>query len=343
MRISTLCLSLVGLFVAACSQSAAPAEEQGESNNALMQGGGTQLWTTNEVRYCWVSPGAFPSYPGLQAAFRDAMAKSWGALGMQFTETACDGQTAMPVMFNQLGSGIAGLTGIGRYGAIVNGMQLSSGYLDGSTGQTTLQFQIAAVHEMGHALGFVHEADQPGSNCPYGADSTGGGGRSLTTFDANSIMNYCGMYNRDLNSLLSQGDQLGFGIAYPGLSGNPAPPPTTTGDDDDDSNSGGDTGTDEPPTVGMQLPGDGQVYAAGSQVFFQAAISDDVGLSNIQATWSTDDQTVVYPMVETTTPGVYQASTTVSTVAPSGPRTVDISATDTAGQVTTVEVTVYVQ
>ena len=107
---------------------------------------------------------------------------------------------------------------------------------------------------------------------------------------------------------------------------------------------GGTTTTDAPPSVSVQLPADRVALAGGATVVFQAAVSDDNGLSDVRAIWTYNGGTLEYPMVATTTPGVYQARTTVSTSASAGWRAVDIVAADTAGQRTmSVRRYVYIQ
>lgn len=90
--------------------------------------------------------------------------------------------------------------------------------------------------------------------------------------------------------------------------------------------------TDSPPSVTTQLPADRSSYAPGQTIVFQASASDDRGLSDVRATWVYNGGSLDYPMAQTTTPGVYQARTTVSASAGTGWRAVDISAADNAGQ-----------
>lgn len=56
-----------------------------------------------------------------------------------------------------------------------------------------------AVHEFGHALGFIHEQDRPDSICYEGRRLNLNAGQ-LTPYDADSIMNYCNRkWNNDGN------------------------------------------------------------------------------------------------------------------------------------------------
>lgn len=56
-----------------------------------------------------------------------------------------------------------------------------------------------AVHEFGHALGFIHEQDRPDSICYEGRRPNLHSGQ-LTPYDADSIMNYCNRkWNNDGN------------------------------------------------------------------------------------------------------------------------------------------------
>lgn len=99
-----------------------------------------------------------------------------------------------------------------------------------------------------------------------------------------------------------------------------------------------------PPAVTMQLPGPNQAFARGGEIVFQAAVSDDDDLSDVRAVWFYEGSRLEYPMVETTTPGVYQARTTVSANATPGWRSVEVQAADTKAQRTIgTRVNVYVQ
>lgn len=99
-----------------------------------------------------------------------------------------------------------------------------------------------------------------------------------------------------------------------------------------------------PPAVTAQLPDDNQVVSPGGEVIFQAQIDADRPISDVRAVWSYTGGTLEYPMVVTTTPGIYQARTTVSTTAAAGWRSVSIQASDDRGRRTIAPAhNVYVQ
>jgi hypothetical protein len=81
-----------------------------------------------------------------------------------------------------------------------NGMSLNFTFENFSRGycQTNREHCIKsiAVHEFGHALGFIHEQDRPDSICYEGRKPNAYAGL-LTPFDQDSVMNYC---NRKWNN-----------------------------------------------------------------------------------------------------------------------------------------------
>lgn len=68
-----------------------------------------------------------------------------------------------------------------------------------------------ALHEFGHALGFRHEQDAPGSTCTTGVDANErDDGVVLSAYDGSSIMNYCAAWG----TTLSTNDRAGLKVAY---------------------------------------------------------------------------------------------------------------------------------
>lgn len=209
-RLSFAILALLSLALTAaegCTASGPP-DDSTFSEDLLLQHPQAELWNSHEVLYCFVSQGSSAILDQRQREFREAMAQAWGAEGIvRFTERACDSATVR-VSFEQLAQGIAGQAGLGRAGALQLGLKLSTMYLSSSSPP---DFKWVAVHEMGHVLGFAHEQDQRDSTCNYGRDYSGGG-IALTSYDPNSVMNYCA--SRQSNALLSALDRDGFRRAY---------------------------------------------------------------------------------------------------------------------------------
>lgn len=210
------CLSFVG-----CSSATEP-EDAAVLDAPLLAAGQNMLWSSGEVPYCFASQGSSPVLEQRKREFREALAQSWSAENVvRFSERSCD-STTVQVSFAQLGSGIAGMAGVGRLGGLQLGLQLSAMYLQTSD---PMDFKWVAAHEMGHVLGFLHEQDQRNSTCNQGRDYSGQG-VPLTGYDPSSVMNYCAMRNN--NSILSALDREGLRRAYgnPSNPKNPAPPPS---------------------------------------------------------------------------------------------------------------------
>ncbi len=89
---------------------------------------------------------------------------------------------------------------------------------------------------------------------------------------------------------------------------------------------------EDPPVVAVQLPGDNQTIAKGSDLVFQAEVRAARAISDVRAVWTYPGGSLEYPMALTTTPGVYQARTTVTTTAQPGWRGVEIQAADDKGR-----------
>jgi hypothetical protein len=89
---------------------------------------------------------------------------------------------------------------------------------------------------------------------------------------------------------------------------------------------------EEPPIVAVQLPGENQTVGRGADLIFQADVRGARAISDVRAVWTYPGGSLEYPMALTTTPGVYQARTTVTTTAAPGWRGVEIQAADDKGR-----------
>ena len=223
-------IGVLSLVVAGCG---APTGAEGDDVGAVeapLYAKSTLFWPSREIEVCWTDPG-FATEKGW---VRHAVLNSWGAeSGLMFygwrdcpanlgnfsgirvtPSTTQSTQTFMPVD-GPLGPGNTPLMIIdvtahvttGHYRCSVNNLNREN------------CIRSIALHEFGHAIGFLHEQQRPDADpaCPLSGYRTGGGDYTFGTYDFNSIMRYCNYppwpSNKDYGGLVDiYGPELGAPI-----------------------------------------------------------------------------------------------------------------------------------
>lgn len=152
------------------------------------------IWTNFPIEVCWEKPD--PSDAAERQAVQQAVAETWEKESrVRFTGWGACTPAARGVRLkvsNQPPHTLA----LGRYlDTRPEGVVFNFSFSQWSPAcQTRTAFcaWAIAVHEFGHVLGFAHEQNRPNAPFECQAERQGANGDwNVTTYDAESVMNYC--------------------------------------------------------------------------------------------------------------------------------------------------------